>query len=111
MAYIHRSECQYATMCQGVTQLPKVYVTVRLLTVDPFVNHQRIIKRSARLKTSRGCTESESRSMSRPAQLESGSISWRGQKVGLHVHCSAGHRWLSTEGSTLTDQSPHMYNL
>jgi len=46
-----------------------LYVTARLLTVDPFVN------RSARFKTGRGRAESESGSISRPAWLESGSIS------------------------------------
>ena len=49
-----------------------VYVTARLLTVDPF---NRIINRSARFKTGRGHAESESGSISRTSWLESGSIS------------------------------------
>ena len=40
---------------------------------------------------------------------ESESICWHGQKAGLHVRCSAGR--LSTEGSTVTGQSPHVYDL
>ena len=40
---------------------------------------------------------------------ESESICRHGQRAGLHVRCSAGR--LSTEGSTVTGQSPHVYDL
>ena len=111
MAYIHRSERQYATTCQGVTQLPKVYVTVRLLTVDPFVNRQLDYKTVGPIKNQSGVHRVRKQVNEPACAVRKRSISWYGQKVGLHVRCSAGHRWLSTEGSTVTDQSPHMYNL
>jgi len=56
----------------------------------------------AHFKTGQGCAESESRSTNRPAQLESMPVQLESVKKRT---CACAGR-LSTEGSTVTDQSP-----